>query len=116
MISSILLLAASLQGVWAGDQTIVTFTAKGARIEQGCADGTISVPVRLDRHRRFSATGTYDAQKPGPQLETDEGPPPAIFSGKIVGQTLRLTIRPLGGAEHTYTLQQDAKMKLLRCY
>ena len=116
MISSILLLAASLQGVWAGDQTVASFTPKGAKIEQGCADGRIAIPVRLDRRHRFSVTGTYDAQKPGPQMESDEGPPPAIFSGEVAGQTLRLTIQPSGATKHTYTLRRGAQMKLLRCY
>ena len=116
MIMTPLLLAAALQGVWSGDRMVATFTPTGAAVEQDCAQGSISGPVRLDRRHHFMAKGVYTVNKPGPQLESDEGAPPATYSGQVTGHTLRLSVHALGAPDHSYTLVKDAHVKLIRCY
>ena len=106
-----------LLGVWGGDRLVATFAADGAKIRQDCAEGGIPAPVRLDPERRFEVAGVYEPSRPGPQMESPNGPPAATFSGRIVGSTLRLTIHPAAGApERSYVLERDQRPRLVRCY
>jgi hypothetical protein len=105
-----------ITGVWGGDRLVAEFSAQGARIQQDCAEGAIPAPVHVDGGGRFAVAGVYEVERPGPQME-GRASLPASFSGEIVGATMRLTIRQVGGAAaRTYVLQRDARVKLIRCY
>lgn len=107
---------APLTGVWGGPDTILTLTAEGGRIEHGCASGTLG-PLRPDATGKVRADGHVEDHVAGPQA-ADVAPAsrPALFEGKVEGQTLQLSVTPKGGAAQTYTLTQGRRAKLIRCY
>ncbi|WP_309604485.1 hypothetical protein [Phenylobacterium sp.] len=104
-------------GVWGGDQAILTVGEDGASLKTGCAEGHIPGPVRVDRKGRISAHGTFQSFTPGPQRADEEpGALDAAFTGRMSGQTLRLTVRASADpAAHSFTLRRDAHPKLIRC-
>ena len=109
--------AAVLSGVWGGDQAILTVGQDGASLKTGCAEGHIAGPVRIDRKGRISAHGTFQSFTPGPQRADEEpGALDAAFTGRLRGQTLRLSVRPAAErTAHSFTLHRDAHPKLIRC-
>lgn len=54
------------EGVWAGEQLILTVTTTGATAEFECAAGRVEEPLSLDAGGRFDVPGTYADQPGGP--------------------------------------------------
>ena len=103
-----------LTGVWGGDQSILTLSADGGRLETGCAQGEITGPVRIDAKGEFRAKGQFQSFRPGPQRE-DEAPPPQVsFTGRVSGETMELDVRG-GGPDRHLVLKRDAHPRLIRC-
>lgn len=74
-----------LIGAWGGRGLSVVVTDAGATLEFDCAHGTIDQPIWPTRLGRFTASGSYTAEKPGP---IGPLPPPAQsarYSGQIRG-------------------------------
>lgn len=104
-----------LQGQWGGDRTILQLTEKGGRIDQDCASGEFSGPVRPDAKGHFTATGRFDDHQPGPQREDLSGTP-ARFEGHVAGNTIHLAIHIGDTPPRQLTLVAGQAVKLLRCY
>lgn len=108
--------SSGLEGKWAGDRLIMTVRPDGATINSDCARGAINQPLHLDRHLRFSATGTFTADKAGPQ-KADEAVRaiPSTFRGQLAGDTLDLSIEAEGQELRKFKLQRGGTVKLVRC-
>ena len=107
----------SLHGSWAGDRLRLTIDAQGGHIESDCADGRFAGPITVTEHGTFAAHGSFEVRQPGPQLaDTVAAAAGADYKGELQGPVLKLTIAPAGSAApQTYTLQQGARIKLIRC-
>ncbi len=108
---------APLLGVWGGDRVNIVFGADGARLAYECAAGSIDGPVRLDSHGRFTAPGTHQAYRAGPD-RADQTPATqvATYQGHLVGTMLELQVRIDGDAAvQSHRLEKNHKVKLARC-
>ena len=106
-------------GAWGGDRMNMMMNATGATIDMDCASGVITGKIKPDAKGRFTARGTFDQQRGGPQRADDfvAGGKPAIYSGQFAGRTLKLSVTPAGAtAPQNYVLQQGQRVKLVRCY
>lgn len=106
---------APLTGSWGGDRTLLTLGPDGGSFKQDCASGTIAGPIHLDAHGRFTASGRFEKNRPGPQPADVPLGEPARFEGQVKGQTLQLVVHPASGGEQKLTLTSGRRVKLIRC-
>ena len=79
--------------IWGGRGVTMRMSAQGATLEFDCAHGSITQPIKPDANGKFSASGTYTAERGGPVLKAN--PPhdtPAVYRGVIDGDSMRLEI------------------------
>lgn len=107
----------ALQGQWAGDRMQAVIDARGARFEGDCASGRIDGPVFVGADGRFTAQGSFESHRPGPQrADEGAGTASALFAGEVRDGTLKLAITPAGAAvAEVHTLLAGARTKLIRC-
>lgn len=107
-----------IKGIWGGDQISVEVTEDGARVEHACAHGTISEPLRVDSHGKFSAKGTHVQERGGPQRAGDEDKgTPVTYSGTTDGKTATFTITNSATEEviGTFSLTLGKRSRLHKC-
>lgn len=111
-----------LQGQWAGDRLQLVVDPQGGRVESDCASGRFGSsgsPVMVSSDGTFNAQGSFENHQPGPQRAAAAAPAAAQFSGKLHGSMLTLTITPADPSDPSaalvFSLQRDARIKLLRC-
>ena len=76
-------------GTWGGDNAGLIVDKDNAHVHIGCTVGDAVGPIRPDQDGRFVATGTYNVDA----YPVDRGIiHPASFTGRIVGQTMTLTV------------------------
>jgi hypothetical protein len=92
-------------GTWGGDNAGLIVTDSTVHVHIGCTLGDARGPVRPDADGRFEALGTYNVDA----YPIDRGiTHPARFTGRIVGQSMTLTVtltdtaRQLGPVTLTY--------------
>lgn len=110
--------AQPIEGAWGGDRLRLVVDAKGSgRVELDCAGGEIAGPLVVSEKGSFTASGTFEQYRSGPQ-RGDE--PAAVtkarYEGTIQGTTMTLSIWPEGAsAPQIFKLQKGAAVKLVRC-
>lgn len=107
-----------LTGVWSGDRVTLTLTPSGGQLDEDCATSTFAGPIRLDRAKRFVATGSYEAQGPGPaRLNESERPAvvPVRLAGRFTSQRLDLDVHVAGAPVAQYHLAPGRSFKRVRC-
>ena len=88
----------------------------GALLEFDCASGGIDRPIVMDGSG-FTTQGTYSPEHGGPRRDVDSGPAHARYTGRITGDTMRLTVRlehdknPVG----VFTLKRGDDSLLTKC-
>jgi hypothetical protein len=76
-------------GTWGGDNAGMIITGNDVHVHIGCTLGNTVRPIHPDANGRFEASGTYNVDA----YPVDRGiVHPATFSGRIVGQTMTLTV------------------------
>jgi hypothetical protein len=108
---------APLIGAWGGLGLSVVVTNAGAKLEFDCAHGTIGQPIWPNRLGRFTASGSYTAEKPGP---VGPVPPPAQragYSGQIRGNQMTLTATLVKSRRKIgpYTVTRGQPPHLVKC-
>ncbi len=63
-----------------------------AQLDLPCAHGTIEQPLQVSPSGSFEWRGTYTQERPGPTRDDERGSP-ALYSGTLDGDTLKLAIR-----------------------
>jgi hypothetical protein len=104
--------------VWSAPDVNLTVSARGGKLEQGCASGSFG-PVRPDSRGRFRVAGTFEPYQPGRQRAqegADERHAAVRFDGSIRGETLLLTVRPAHGPAEAHMLLKGKRTKTIRCY
>lgn len=80
-------------GDWGGDNIGLHIDEAGSRVRFSCAHGTIDEVIVLSEDGRFSAKGTFTAERPGPIRE--DLPPvtqPAVYEGIVKDETMTLAV------------------------
>lgn len=104
-----------LSGRWGGDRVRLDAQATGARLQVECHVATITTPLTPDAEGAFTLKVAFVRFR-GVAIEGEERPPTSTVKGRIVKDTLRLTIEPPGaGTSGTFTLTRNSPGKLPNC-
>ena len=102
-------------GDWGGMYVSVEVSDVGAVILFDRARGSIEGCINLDAEGRFEARGEYSREGFGPRDEdAATNVVPAIFIGKVRGESMTLTVKLAGTSEEvgTYTLSRGGRARL----
>ena len=105
-------------GVWGGEHIRLEVSSGAATVEFDCAHGTIEGPLTVDANGDFSWKGRFAREHGGPIRNNEEdSSAPAIYSGSIDGQTMKLTVRLASEKEplDTFVLIQGKEARLRKC-
>lgn len=104
------------EGAWGGPHVQMTVTAQGVTFEMDCAHGAIAGPVTLGKDGRFKVSGTFSPEHGGPVRDEEEGGRPAIYTGRVQGETLSLEIAyESGEAVGTFELVHGRASRITKC-
>ena len=80
---------ADLVGTWGGDNAGMIVSANDIHVHIGCTLGDAKAPIQTDANGQFQVEGTYNVDA----YPVNRGiTHPAVFSGRITGQTMVLTV------------------------
>jgi len=103
--------------MWGGDHVAMTVSDTATHLEFDCAHGDISGRL-TSSDGAIAANGTYVREHGGP-IRVDEpvDAHPALYSGKLTGQMLQLTIRltDSGDVIGTFSMTRGATGRLTKC-
>jgi|PersoiStandDraft_1058852.scaffolds.fasta_scaffold105124_2 hypothetical protein len=105
-------------GSWGGEHIAITVGATGSKIEFDCAHGRIDGAFALDAAGEFELSGTFSKEHGGPiRRDEREQRLPAIYSGRVNGDRMTLTIRLRDAKEilGDFTLGRDKAPRLVKC-
>jgi hypothetical protein len=104
------------EGVWGGPHVQMTVASQGATLEMDCAHGAITGPIVLGKDGRFRISGTYFPEHAGPVRESDEKGRPAVYTGRLEGETLSLGIAYESGEDvGTFELVHGRASRITKC-
>lgn len=106
------------EGVWAGEQLILTVTPAGATAEFECAAGRVDEPLTLDGRGRFDLPGSYANQPGGPVPSTPPPALPARYRGQLKDAThlvLTIVLPTSGTTQGPFELELGGEDSLQRC-
>jgi hypothetical protein len=104
-------------GRWGGEGIGIE-VGDTATIEFDCAHATITEKMVLDQEGKFQAKGFYVREKGGPvRSDETEQRLPAVFSGKMEGNNLTLTVKLEGEKNDlgTFTLTHGKSGRIRKC-
>jgi len=103
-------------GVWGGGHAELDVRDSDAGFDGDCAHGTISGPIAVDADGTFGVTGTYTAEHGGPIGIDETGSVPAVYTGRVAGDSLTLTVSAAGAGEvGTFTVTRGQAGKIFKC-
>lgn len=107
-----------LSGVWGGEHVTLTVNDRSSHLEFDCAHGDIPSALTAGADRTFAMSGTFVREHGGPIREDEKADVrPAMYIGRVTGQTMELTIRlidpdtPIG----TFMLTRGAPGRVVKC-
>ena len=110
--------AGAIEGAWGGERLRLVVDAKGSgRVELECAAGAIAGPLVLREKGTFTAPGTFEQFRSGPQ-RADEAAAvtKARYEGSVEDGTMTLSIWPEGASKpQVFKLRKGVAVKLVRC-
>ena len=105
-------------GPWGGPHIRMEVGEKSATIDYDCANGTIDGPFNIDGKGRFTWRGAHNRERPGPIRVDEQGNSrPAIYTGSVKGDTMRLTVKLADSNEvvETFTLKRGSGGRVFKC-
>jgi hypothetical protein len=105
-------------GVWGGEHVHLDVNSNSAKIEFDCAHGTIEGPFTVAANGEFSWKGTFARERGAPVTSNDENSgEPAVYSGSINQQTMKLTLRLENEKDpvDTFVLTRGKEARLRKC-
>ncbi|MEK7829763.1 MAG: hypothetical protein AAB401_01680 [Acidobacteriota bacterium] len=105
-------------GLWGGKRAGLEVTKNGGSIEFDCAHLTFEGKLRPDRQGRFSVTGTYVEEHPGPVRQSDNASSYSVLLiGQIKGEKMKLSIKRSDNkkAIGTYSLTRGQEAFIVKC-
>lgn len=110
--------AGALEGTWGGERLRLVIDAKGSgRVELDCAGGVIAGPLVLSEKGTFTAAGTFEQFRGGPQrAEETAAVTRARYEGTVEDGTMTLSIWAEGASNpQVFRLRKGVAVKLVRC-
>ncbi|HLN99233.1 MAG TPA: hypothetical protein VK208_12290 [Pyrinomonadaceae bacterium] len=105
-------------GNWGGLHVRIEVGPRSATVEYDCAHGMIDGPLTLDSKGRFRWRGTHNLEHGGPvRIDDTSNGRPAIYSGIVKGDTMKLTVRLATSNEAigTFTLTRGSPGQVFKC-
>ena len=103
--------------VWGGEHIVMEVTKDAATLDFDCATGTITEPLAVDTRGRFSVSGTFTRERPGPTPRNGNPAVTATYSGSIDNETMYLHI--VAGANKEvvgdYALVRGQPGRVVKC-
>ncbi|MBV9928519.1 MAG: hypothetical protein JOZ96_26120 [Acidobacteria bacterium] len=106
------------KGTWGGEHIGLEVTEAGGRVEYDCAHGTIDQTIRTDAGGGFRLRGTHVRERGGPVRKGEpEERHPAVYEGRIEGDTMTLTVREsdTGQPVGTFALTFGRQPRVMKC-
>ena len=106
------------KGTWGGEHIQAEITDDGAQFEFDCANGAVTKPIVLDNQGRFTVTGTFATEHPGPvRRDEDSNARSVRYAGQVKDQEMTLTITDPATKEviGTFTLKHGNEGRLMKC-
>jgi hypothetical protein len=106
------------KGTWGGEHIALEVTEDGGRVEYDCAHGTIDQRIVTDAEGCFELRGTHVRERGGPVRRDDPvDSHPAIYKGRIEGDTMTLTVEEsdTGESVGTFTLKLGREPHVVKC-
>ena len=105
-----------LAGDWAGDGFAVRPAPTGTIVQGQCAWGKIEGRILLDGDGGFRVKGYFNPYSSGYRLsDINRRDLPAVFEGRVTGQTMRLTLRTANKPARRLVLREGARIKFPKC-
>jgi|RhiMetdeSRZDD1v2_1073273.scaffolds.fasta_scaffold75303_4 hypothetical protein len=105
-------------GVWGGEHIHLEVNSNSGKVEFDCAHGTIEGPLAIDANGEFNWKGRFARERGGPVSsdESDSGQP-AVYSGSIKEQTMKLVVRLENDKEplDTFVLTRGKDGRIRKC-
>jgi hypothetical protein len=104
-------------GPWGGPHIAMTVAASGTAIEFDCGKGTVDGAIDADRDGGFTATGTFQPERPGPATPNPPPGRPMRLSGRVQGDEMQLKIVLTDRDEEigSFTLAFNTTPRLTKC-
>ena len=105
-------------GTWGGRHIRMEVAERSASVEFDCANGSITVPLILNRKGEFSWRGVYSREGGGPvQIDKQPKREPALYTGSLSGDTMTLRIKLTDSDEDvgTFILKQGSAGRVVKC-
>jgi hypothetical protein len=104
-------------GIWGGEHIQLDVNSNSATVEFDCAHGTIEGVLAADADGEFSWKGTFARERGGPVRSDDQSGQPAVYSGSIKKQTMKLSVRLADEKEplDTFVLTQGKDGRIRKC-
>ena len=105
------------EGSWGGPHVTLTVTREGGQLDVDCAHGTLSQPIAPDADGRFEASGVYVRERPGPVRPADVAGEKARYVGRVMGDTMTLSIYPADSDREIerFTLDRGRLGRVVKC-
>ena len=105
-------------GVWGGEHIQLDVNSDSAAVEFDCAHGTIEGPLATDENGEFSWKGRFARERGGPvRRDESDTSQPAVYSGSIKHQTMRLVVQLENDKEplDTFVLVHGKDGRIRKC-
>jgi hypothetical protein len=104
-------------GVWGGDHVRMVVGDAGAELEFECARGSIEGRIVSGANGGFDVSGSYTAGHGGPRKAAPGAAARARYSGRVAGETMKMTVRVEGSDKPigTFTLARGRDPLLTKC-
>jgi hypothetical protein len=109
--------AAVKSGRWGGQHIAMTVAASKTDIEFDCGAASIPSSLDADGGGAFSASGTFQPERPGPTSPDAPAPRPLRMTGSVKGDDMQVTIvlTDSGEAIGDFSLTLGAASRLVKC-
>lgn len=105
-------------GTWGGEHIRLEVTEQGGLVEYDCAHGSIDQKIVPNAQGNFSLRGTHVRERGGPvRRDEAEDSHPALFVGRIEGDTMTLTVTESDTGEPVgeFTLVRGRQPHVVKC-
>jgi len=104
-------------GQWGGQHIVMTVAASRTDIEFDCGKATVDGAIETDTNGAFTASGTFQPERPGPTRPDAPPPRPMRLSGSVKNDGMQVTVVLTDQNEEvgTFTLTFGGTPRLIKC-
>jgi len=104
-------------GQWGGQHILMTVASASTEIEFDCGRATVPGAIETDRDGKFSTTGTFLQERPGPTTPDGPAKRPMRLSGTVKDNDMQVSIVLTDSSEEigTFALTFGASARLVKC-